>query len=98
MSDAHGGSFRMSAGQSLPILGLVSPLFYSVFVQAVRCGQSVVSWSPLRSTSEKQMAVRFHPGPVLVSRRVSTLLSKPKQTKLIRRHVSGDWDNGPLRE
>ncbi len=38
------------------------------------------------------MELRFHPGQVLASRRVSALLSEQQRRELVRRHLSGDWD------
>jgi hypothetical protein len=38
------------------------------------------------------LELRFHPGRVFASRRVVALLSSPQRKDLVRRHVSGDWD------
>lgn len=38
------------------------------------------------------MELRFHPGQVFASRRVLALLSERQRGDLVRRHLSGDWD------
>lgn len=53
-----------------------------------------VAGSPPERTSAivRDMELRFHPGQMSASRRVSALLSEPQRKELVRRHVSGDWE------
>lgn len=53
---------------------------------------TVAGSPPERTAIVRGMALRFHPGQMSASRRVSALLSEAQRKELVRRHVSGDWE------